>query len=497
MSGYKLQNGNDISTIFASGSSSGVITGYQLSNGNDIATMFASGTSNIITGYQLPNGNDISTIFKAIIPRSINGLSLWMDANDSSTITILSGTSVSRWVDKANNYAFDASLNKYPTISTLNSKNVMAFASASNQYQYFLGDVNAKKNVVGTNSYALFIVAKYPSTTGTGGLYNKSIYAGGNGRIIMTKDNGTANSIAIMFTHTTTLDYTTSPTSLASYNIICLIVNRKTLNPATNNYHDYSYINGSRVLTNAYVAQDNNSYDVSYNAYIGAYNNNADNSKSLPINLLTGNIAEIIAYSRDTDMEADNRQKIEGYLAWKWDISGNLPLNHPYRNNPDTPSTLNITNYNFASPDASANPYYLLLTTLTGWTMSGNVYVGYGGNNAFCNKLNAYYTQYCILQVNGASITSTSISLSAIPYNLSFWIIGRTSGEFIPTTTKLKITIGVVIVTGYSMINTDWVKVDVPFTPSAVGSYTLKFENVNTNTTGDSSFLITGIIISS
>ena len=27
----------------------------------------------------------------------------------------------------------------------------------------------------------------------------------------------------------------------------------------------------------------------------------------------------------------DDRQRIEGYLAWKWDLTGSLPDDHPYR----------------------------------------------------------------------------------------------------------------------------------------------------------------------
>jgi hypothetical protein len=29
---------------------------------------------------------------------------------------------------------------------------------------------------------------------------------------------------------------------------------------------------------------------------------------------------------------ATDRQKIEGYLAWKWGIQASLPAAHPYRN---------------------------------------------------------------------------------------------------------------------------------------------------------------------
>jgi len=45
--------------------------------------------------------------------------------------------------------------------------------------------------------------------------------------------------------------------------------------------------------------------------------------------LFNGDIAEIIIVSGvSTD---DERQKIEGYLAWKWKIQSLLPIDHPYK----------------------------------------------------------------------------------------------------------------------------------------------------------------------
>jgi hypothetical protein len=44
----------------------------------------------------------------------------------------------------------------------------------------------------------------------------------------------------------------------------------------------------------------------------------------------TGDLAEVITFS--TDLTTTNRQKVEGYLAWKWGLQSTLPSNHPYRN---------------------------------------------------------------------------------------------------------------------------------------------------------------------
>jgi hypothetical protein len=48
----------------------------------------------------------------------------------------------------------------------------------------------------------------------------------------------------------------------------------------------------------------------------------------------TGNVSEVVLCALIADAD---RQKLEGYLAWKWGLEGNLPTNHPfYSGPPDT-----------------------------------------------------------------------------------------------------------------------------------------------------------------
>jgi hypothetical protein len=50
---------------------------------------------------------------------------------------------------------------------------------------------------------------------------------------------------------------------------------------------------------------------------------------------LTASVAEVIVYS--TTPSDQQRQQIEGYLAWKWGLVANLPAGHPYKNYPPPP----------------------------------------------------------------------------------------------------------------------------------------------------------------
>lgn len=63
---------------------------------------------------------------------------------------------------------------------------------------------------------------------------------------------------------------------------------------------------------------------------IGAY------TDSSPGSYLNGLIAEVVCF---TGGATDTRQKIEGYLAWKWGLQDNLPGDHPYKSAAPTVSS--------------------------------------------------------------------------------------------------------------------------------------------------------------
>ena len=51
-----------------------------------------------------------------------------------------------------------------------------------------------------------------------------------------------------------------------------------------------------------------------------------------------GSIAEIVVAS--SVLSTTDRQKLEGYLAWKWGLEADLPVDHPYKNSPPIAGTL-------------------------------------------------------------------------------------------------------------------------------------------------------------
>jgi len=71
-------------------------------------------------------------------------------------------------------------------------------------------------------------------------------------------------------------------------------------------------------------------------------------------NFWDGPIAEIIVCP--SAVSSDTREKLEGYLAWKWGVQANLPTDHAYRSAaPGSPVIANLAPTGMASSDATFN----------------------------------------------------------------------------------------------------------------------------------------------
>jgi hypothetical protein len=87
------------------------------------------------------------------------------------------------------------------------------------------------------------------------------------------------------------------------------------------------YINGGTLIAQNYFTNTATFSDATYALQIGAAGNN-----SSP---MTGYISEVIISASIVSLST--RQKLEGYLAWKWGLTANLPAGHPYKTVGPTP----------------------------------------------------------------------------------------------------------------------------------------------------------------
>ena len=228
---------------------------------------------------------------------------LWLDAVDSSTIT-LNSTTVSQWNDKSGNGRnfSQATAGNQPVYSTsaLNGKNVINFVSTDS-----LTRAAIPFNDLGNNS--LYIVG---NRTGRDGQYN----------VACVFSRASTRTRAMLFGYpgsgwgTFTGGEFKSPTgSVSSSYKICEIIADQTAN--TYSFYQDGTSQGSAGTINVNTVFNDNL------CYIG--NDQYGSS-------LAGNIAEVI-FCNEKNTDAD-RQKIEGYLAHKWGLTSSLPNDHPYKN---------------------------------------------------------------------------------------------------------------------------------------------------------------------
>ena len=232
-------------------------------------------------------------------PRQLPDLGLWLDASDAATVTVATGVSV--WADKSGNgrNAAQAVGGKQPAYSsTINGKNVVTFQGTDDTMQI---GANA---VFNATSQTIIIVSRQAAAANES-LWYKADSNSAVGVIIRYRSGTTFWHYQKNDASATTLGYAANTNTNAN-------VYATVLEPAA----QAGYVNGSQVasatLTTAY---DNNSGPwLGSRRDIGEY--------------LNGDVAEIIFYDRA--LTTAERQKIEGYLAWKWGLQSQLPYDHPY-----------------------------------------------------------------------------------------------------------------------------------------------------------------------
>jgi len=240
------------------------------------------------------------------------------DAADPSTLVLSNVTNVARWNDKSGNnrHALQNNSAKRPSyvLNGIGGLPMLRFASSwSPSVQHYL---ESYKFASPTNAWTFFTVYSVDSNGGSnpdgniigndgGGWKQNGIYIK-NGSLTFNR-SGTDTVVGAPYTqsanalHVLGTVYSTAPSSNA------FITLNGTVGGTVNN------LNWTAGALGFYG--------------IGAYTVDYVNDYSL-----RGYIAEHIVFP--TNLSTLNRQKVEGYLAWKWGVQASLPTNHPYKNRP-------------------------------------------------------------------------------------------------------------------------------------------------------------------
>lgn len=245
-------------------------------------------------------------------PTSQSGLMTWIDAEDSSTIT-LNGATVSAWADKtaaARNLAQATTANQ-PTYNAtaINSKPAVVF-DGIDDFMAASSNIDLSGNVlfsiVGIMAHAITNIRVFVSWGAS---------TTGNGYHLMRDSSGASNWTG--FANNTQIG-TYTPTSVTTPYIF------STVRTSTSTGTWAAHQNGSALTVTAGNSGAVNVTNGPLN--IGRFAPGGSNA-----NVTIGELMIISGQITDS-----NRQILEGYLAWKWALEGSLPASHPYKNTPPT-----------------------------------------------------------------------------------------------------------------------------------------------------------------
>jgi hypothetical protein len=265
---------------------------------------------------------------------------LWLDANDSGTIT-QSGGAITTWADKSGNNR-TATADGNPTYSATG----MSTSKPAVQLDG-TGDVFVS-SITGIGSFNALDVYMVTQTTAAAAADTNSAIFWGYGNISNAGGSYPANRGQALASSTGALagefiiissDSASFPNGRVGSSTYSRAANTaQTLNSKNSTSGTSLLANGtaitldltSEITTSTSTAPSSVGYTVDNNFYIGALRASSALVYSPAIKF-----AEIIVSS--TLLSTLDRQKLEGYLAHKWGLTANLPANHPYKVNPPAP----------------------------------------------------------------------------------------------------------------------------------------------------------------
>lgn len=249
------------------------------------------------------NSNGISNTLRYFVPPDVSVLVAWWDAAATSTLT-LSGSQVASWASRVGTATWaQATTTVRPTWSATGRNSLPAVLSnGSNQRMTYSNGVLP----TGTNvSHTMFLGFNSGGSGSFRCLMNWSTASGGTGRYF-----GHNNSVNVTFTgaNSTTDNFTT----ISWANQDKIMSTQVTGTASTIN------VDGS---TTAFTKT------TTYNTTVNA--NAALFSTIASAQYWQGSAQDLIVYNRALSLA--DRQRVEGYMAAKWNLRTLLPSDHPFK----------------------------------------------------------------------------------------------------------------------------------------------------------------------
>jgi hypothetical protein len=260
--------------------------------------------SSLSTSNRLRLYNSLSPVFN---PTLLSNCTLWLDALDNNAL-VLSGSSVTTWRDKSGGGFNGSVIGTVTNTGNINGRTALNWATADSS---FVG--NSSNSGTTVTVFSVFNMATSAAN------FARVVGLGLNGQFDF---NSTAYCIPILRINATTavssyrnnVQLSTVANGLNQNILACALFDGTNNTLFTNGTSNTSVgSSGSFGYTN---------YGIGFNLA-----GNAD-----PQGYFVGRIGEVLIYN--AAMTRDQRQLVEGYLAWKWGLVGNLPSTHPYKKTP-------------------------------------------------------------------------------------------------------------------------------------------------------------------
>jgi hypothetical protein len=316
-------------------------------------------------------------------PRDIAGCILWLDAADTS---VFNGGST--WTDKSGtgNHAVNGTpgASAMPTVTT--------WSTGTNAARFVTASKNSMKttNNIPNLNVTYFVVARMNDVTALGRIMINNV--DGQRQI-----NATANFPSTVFGY--------GSGSAAQANMLSVTQSQAfqvCLTVASGSTGFIGYGNGTL------GGNTNTSTSSPSKHYFGS----ADSDGGY----MSGDIAEILIYN--TVLSTAQRQQVEGYLAWKWNLTTNLPAAHPFEDKPPYAQPFlptNIAGCSMWLDAADTGSVVLSGSNVTQWSdKSGN-----GRNAVVSSTAFATYSNSGLYFANSLYTTT----LSASPTNETLFLV--------------------------------------------------------------------------
>ena len=265
----------------------------------------------LASAFRLPAGGGGS-----FAPDDIAGLVLWLDADDAATITKDGSNNVSQWNDKSGNgdHAVQATAARQPlyVASGINGKGAIDFRNDDHFELPDLVGISGSQNRSALVVFEHFIAAEQGYLIALG--YFSSIIAGAAWRFGINA-SGYLQLEIVGTDYASSLAPSTAPAQAAA------ILSGSTIGDHT------LYLDGTAEPVSGSSAVNTGSGEASV-----SQQNRGGPGGLVTNKAIDGYISEILIY--DSALANSDRQKVEGYLAHKWGITGSLPGGHPFKSSP-------------------------------------------------------------------------------------------------------------------------------------------------------------------